>query len=54
MSPEEASKQIMAEMNVTREDVTRGPSWLLKAELGQTHELVDKWLTDQKLVVPKK
>jgi hypothetical protein len=53
MSPEEASKLIIAAMNVTREDVARAKNWLQKAEVGQTHEIVDRWLHEQKLVVPR-
>ncbi len=53
MSPEEASKQIVAAIDVTREDIARAKSWLLKSEAGHTYELVDCWLTEQKLVVPK-
>lgn len=53
MSPEEASKQIIAAMDVTREDIARAKNWLQKSEVGHTHELVDRWLTEQKLVVPK-
>lgn len=53
MSPDEAGKQIVAALGVTREDVARAKSWLLSSETGHTHELVDRWLTEQKLVVPK-
>jgi hypothetical protein len=53
MSPDEASKQILSAVEVTREDIARAKSWLLNSEAGQTYELVDRWLTEQKLVVPK-
>jgi hypothetical protein len=53
MSPDEAGKLILSALNVTREDVARAKSWLLKSEAGHTHELVDRWLTEQKLIVPK-
>jgi hypothetical protein len=53
MSPDEAGKQILFALNVAREDVARAKNWLLKCEVGHTHELVDRWLAEQKLVVPK-
>jgi len=53
MSPEEASRQIIDAMNVTREDIARAKSWLLKTDGGQTPQLVERWLTDQKLIVPR-
>jgi hypothetical protein len=53
MSPEEAGKQITAAIAVTREDIARAKAWLAKSEGGRTHELVEEWLTEQKLVVPK-
>lgn len=53
MSPEQAATVIQSAVVVTREDIARAKSWLLKSEMGQTHHLVERWLTEQKLVVPR-
>lgn len=53
MSPEEAGKQIVSALAVTREDIARAKTWLARSEGGGTHELVEKWLNEQNLVVPK-
>jgi hypothetical protein len=53
MSPEEAGKQITAALAVTREDIARAKSWLMSSEGGRTHELVEEWLAEQKVIVPK-
>lgn len=52
MSPEEAGKRITTAIAVTREDIARAKAWLAKSEGNCTHELVEEWLTEQKLLLP--
>jgi hypothetical protein len=53
MSPDEASKQILSALAVTREDIARAKNWLMKSRTGRIQELVEEWLNEQKLIVPK-
>jgi len=53
MSPEDATKLILSNLAVTREDIARAKAWLLRHASGQTPNLAEQWLSDQKLKVPK-
>src|SRR5258708_1582523 len=49
----EATKQLVSAVAVTREDIARAKSYLLKTEGGRTEELADQWLQEQHLSIPR-
>ena len=53
MTDEAATNEIMSALAVTREDIARAKVWLLQHACGQTRDLVEQWLSHQKLKVPK-
>jgi len=54
MQQQEATKQLEGAMHVTREDIARGKSFILKSGGGKTEELADRWLYEQNLAIPRK
>ena len=52
MSTDEADKQVLSAVAVTREDIARAKAWLLNSGGGRTDQLVEDWLAAQRATVP--
>jgi hypothetical protein len=50
----EATQKLESAVVVTREDIVRAKSYVLKAEGGNTDELTDRFLQEQRLGIPRK
>lgn len=47
MSPEQAGAFITSRVSVTREDIARAKSWIVRAEGSNVSEMADEWLRQQ-------
>jgi hypothetical protein len=51
MSDNDVTKQLMAEIAVTREDIARAKQYVLKSKHSRTSAIVEDWLSEQKFNV---
>jgi hypothetical protein len=53
MQDQEATRLLEAAVSVTREDIARAKSFVLKTGAGKTDDLAARWLQDQRFTMPR-
>jgi hypothetical protein len=53
MSQNEAAKHVVDHILVTREDIARAKNWLVDKPSGRTDDFLEKWMSEQKVAVPR-